>query len=114
MRLQALFGFIGYDKEKSCGASVVDRRTPFREVVDRCQQIRRDAFSAPGTVCPRVAKQHIQFLFAENRVHRRPASWTGAFRRNSIASHISAAPSGPPNRLNSWIPVGEVTLISVR
>ena len=32
----------------------------------------------------------------------------------SIASQISAAQSAPPKRLISWMPVGEVTLISVR
>ena len=32
----------------------------------------------------------------------------------SITSQISAAMSGPPKRLTSRMPVGEVTLISVR
>ena len=36
------------------------------------------------------------------------------FRRFSIASQISTAISGPPKRLISRMPVGEVTLISVR
>ena len=36
------------------------------------------------------------------------------YRRASIASQISAAMSAPPKRFTSRMPVGEVTLISVR
>ena len=48
-----------------------------------------------------------------------PAAVFGApdgdhLRLLSIASQIRAAISAPPKRLTSWMPVGEVTLISVR
>ena len=40
-------------------------------------------------------------------------SWRAA-RRRSMASQICAARQTPSKRLISWMPVGEVTLISVR
>jgi hypothetical protein len=40
--------------------------------------------------------------------------FAGYFRRFSMASQIIGAMSGPPKRLISRMPVGEVTLISVR
>jgi hypothetical protein len=43
--------------------------------------------------------------------HRR---YCRSLSRASMASQMSDAPSAPPNRFNSWIPVGDVTLISVR
>ena len=46
--------------------------------------------------------------------HRRLTAQPFAATFASIASQISAAKSAPPKRLISWMPVGEVTLISVR
>ena len=46
-----------------------------------------------------------------------PYGWLapgGYFRRCSMASQISAAMLTPSSRPISWMPVGEVTLISVR
>ena len=45
----------------------------------------------------------------------REASWAYAFARfASMVSQILAATSGPPSRAMARMPVGEVTLISVR
>ena len=49
-----------------------------------------------------------------NQVLRISRSAASQPRRSSILSHIKAATSGPPKVLTERMPVGDVTLISVR
>ena len=61
-----------------------------------------------------AARVHVSYLARDHaaaRVHA--GSWRAA-RRRSMASQICASRQTPSKRLISWMPVGEVTLISVR
>ncbi len=61
-----------------------------------------------------AARVHVSYL-ARGHAAARPhaGSWRAA-RRRSMASQICASRQTPSKRLISWMPVGEVTLISVR
>src|SRR5262249_18514588 len=59
-------------------------------------------------------EQRIAASFPEGRLVPPARRGERTHRRASIASHTNAAMSAPPNRFTSRMPVGEVTLISVR